>query len=506
MVTGGTLGDRWRSAAEQWPDRIAIHDARDESAWTFTDLWERMQRIGSALLHHGLRPGDRVAILSAGFGRGYLEAEQGVMAAGLVRVPIDPSTPPDELTAQLAHSQPKAIVFEPAFEEAVAVARNGSEALFPLDTPRFERLLGESGIGSLPAARPGDLASLNFTGGTTGAPKAVALTHRNLVSVVDAVNQARPLVGSDLLLNVRPMWPISGILVTIHLLGGTGIVLGGRFDAATFADEVARWRATHTSLVPTMLVRLLAGSDGPIDGLGTLRSIDIGAAGVPPGRLAEAVSRIGPWFGAVYGLTEAPWTCYRPPPDLLDGDGSWATSVGRPLGRHRIRIEGDEGALPPGEVGEVVIAGNHVMRGYWRDEAATAAAMTADGFRSGDLGRIDQAGRLHVVGRIKELIRTGGRSVQPQEVEDVIRGVSGVDDVAVVGLLDEEWGEQVVAAVVSHDPGLTADDIMRGCRSLAPHKKPRAVRFVDSLPRSHYGKVLRHELRLLLAERDEPTP
>ena len=239
----------------------------------------------------------------------------------------------------------------------------------------------------------------------------MALTHHNLMSVVREVNSARQLRPADSLLNVRPMWPISGIVVNIHLLAGSPVTLGEPFDASTFADVVAASGATMTSLVPTMLIRFLRRPEHSLIGLGSLRAIDIGAAAVPEVQMIEAVSRLGMVFGTVYGLTEAPWTCYRPPEDLVFDGENLVQSVGRPVGTHRVSID-DDGPVPTGNVGEVVISGDHVMAGYWNDRAASDRVLVREGFRTGDLGRLDHHGRLHVVGRLKEIIRTGGRSVR----------------------------------------------------------------------------------------------
>lgn len=492
-----TIAAQWKHLARTSPDRVAVVDSSG-AAWSFSRMWQRIESIGSLLLSEGLVAGDRVGILSAGFSRQYLEADHAIMAAGLVRVPIDPAAPRRDIVSQLEHAGARAILVEPDLAEKsvgldIMMFDLGSDA-FEARMKAFEHLMH-------PEVRGDRLASLNFTGGTTGAPKAVALTHRNLMSVVREVNAARPLQPDDSFLNVRPMWPISGIAVSIHLLAGSRVVLGDRFDAATFLDTVEEHSATMTSLVPTMLIRLLRETERSGDSSTSLRTVDIGAAAVPDGQIREAVSRFGPVFGAVYGLTEAPWTCYRPPEDLLTEHGSLVQSVGRPVGAHRVSINDDDGPVPLGDVGEIVIAGDHVMGGYWQNQLATDRVLGDYGFRTGDLGRFDERGRLHVVGRLKEIIRTGGRSVEPREVESIILGMTGVVEAAVIGLPDDEWGERVVAAVVRERPGPTAQEVIDACGELlAPHKRPRAVVFVESIPRSHYGKVLREELRSTLQQ------
>ncbi len=256
------------------------------------------------------------------------------MASGLVRVPIDPSAPQRDIEAQLEHAGAKAILVESGLAAQVS---EFDIMRFDLGSEELETQVAANARRALPEVRADQLASLNFTGGTTGAPKAVALTHHNLMSVVREVNSARQLRPADSLLNVRPMWPISGIVVNIHLLAGSPVTLGEPFDASTFADVVAASGATMTSLVPTMLIRLLRRPEHSLIGLGSLRAIDIGAAAVPDVQMTEAVSRFGKVFGTVYGLTEAPWTCYRPPEDLaFDGE---PRAVGRPARRDPSRLD-----------------------------------------------------------------------------------------------------------------------------------------------------------------------
>lgn len=501
-MTDTTVATLWQSVVAGMHDRVAVHDA-DASGHrtiTFGALYQRIQGFAAMLQSQGLDAGDRVAIVSSGFDRAHLEAEQGAMVGGFVRVPFDPSAHPSELRAQLAHAGVSAIVFEPQYLDLVAAARTGSEILIALGSDQTEDAMKSFPEPILPTPSPLHLASLNYTGGTTGRPKAVSITHRGYSSVIQAVNSSRPLAADDLFLNVRPMWPISGIVVAIHLLAGSPVVMGRRFDTESFLTEVQRWRPTHTSLVPTMLVRLLETPQQSLNSLASLSCVDIGAAGVPETLMREAVDRIGPVFGAVYGLTEAPWTCYRPPSDLLQADGSISTSVGRPVGDHSVSIEGN------GEdgVGEVMIAGMHVMAGYWDDPDASAAAMKGGAFRTGDIGRVDAGGSLHITGRLKEQIRTGGRSVEPREVEAVIRNIPGVKDVTVIGLPDDEWGERVAAAIVRHGSTITAEIVEVACRAaLAAHKQPRMIRFVESIPRSHYGKPLLREVITLFD--NQPT-
>jgi len=299
----------------------------------------------------------------------------------------------------------------------------------------------------------------------------------------------------DVFLNVRPLWPIAQLIPMAHLFAGATVVLR-RFDPGELADDVARSGATRSSLVPTQLVRCLDHWRDRDPRLARLQAIHVGGSRIAPVDFARALDLIGPRIGVLYGLTEAPITCYLPPQALAAAAGERLMhSVGRALPGYELRIAGADD--------EVLIRGGHVMAGYWRDGAATDAALREGWLHTGDIGELDDGGHLHIVGRLKEVIRSGSSTVIPKEVEDVLLQHPAVAEAAVIGLPDAEWGEAVTAFVV-RKPGMATSehDLVEHCRArLAGYKKPRAIRFVASLPRSHYGKVLRTQL-IAQAERD----
>jgi acyl-CoA synthetase (AMP-forming)/AMP-acid ligase II len=234
--------------------------------------------------------------------------------------------------------------------------------------------------------------------------------------------------------------------------------------------------------------------------LDALRSIDIGAASVPPETFEQALDAFGPKIGVLYGLTEASWSCYQPPSALdapPDIRRTRMTSVGRPLFGCDVMIDGESGSAPTGQVGEILIRGAHVMMGYWKRPDLTAQVLKDDWFSTGDIGRFDNGGVLSIVGRIKEVIRTGGKSVQPNEVEAALSQHPGVEEVSVVGIPEREWGE-LIAAVVVPAAGANVDEQMlkEHCAALlSPHKRPKFIQIVGELPKSHYGKVQRAKVR-----------
>ncbi len=511
------LAHYFQRLAQRQPRRVAL--VENGRMWTCADFVGRLQRLAHALHGLGLARGDRVAILLPD-AREYLETDYGVMAAGLVRVPVDPRLGRTELLAQLADAGARALVFDaadaerlvdlpadlPALRVLVQVGGVGE----PRGGPRrlaagaslyaYEALLADARAGALPPGAADDLASLNYTGGTTGRPKAVMLAHRNLLATVHNILTDRRVYPGDVFLNVRPLWPIAAVTVLAQVLGGATVVLGGRFQAERFLRLIAEHRATATSLVPTLLIRLLDQTDPRRHDLASLRTIDHGAAAIPPEVFLHALDVFGPRISVLYGQTEAPWTCYLPGADLADviRRERLIRTVGRELFGYRVVIRDDDGQpLPAGASGEITIQGDHVMAGYWQQPEATALALRDGWLYTGDLGRLEDEGYLAVVGRKKEVIRPGGNTVLPVEVEHVLLTHPAVAEAAVIGVPDREWGESVKAFVVLR-PGASAsaEELIEHCRAhLASFKKPRQVEFVAALPRSHYGKVLKAQLR-----------
>lgn len=499
----GTVAARFDAWAGQDPEAACLVD-EDGRTWTRSAYHARLSGVARVLADRGHGPGTHVAVLD-GTSRHHLDVEYAVLLAGAVRVPMDPQLTLAELAAQLRDGEVAAVALGGRCTGLAAPLRD----LLPgVDVIDVTTRAWESAVTAAtarphlagPPPGPATLASLNFSGGTTGSPKAVMLTQENLATVVGTIAGQTGAAAGPVFLNVRPLWPISAVIVLARLLGGARVVLG-RFDTATFPDLVREHGVTATSLVPTQVVRLLdAGLTSA--GLETLRVLDIGAAPLPGDARTALVAVLGGRIGVNYGLTEAPWSCYLPPGEHSTPGrvGPRAASVGRAFEGYRVRVVGHDGTeCAEGEVGEVRISGPHVMSGYWRRPDLSADALEAGWFRTGDLGRLDD-GCLSIVGRLKEVIRSGGKSVVPTEVEDVLRTHPGVADAAVVGEPDREWGEIVTAYVeLRPDHRASVADLTDHVRHrIASYKKPRVVHIVPELPRSHYGKVQKSRLPQLL--------
>jgi acyl-CoA synthetase (AMP-forming)/AMP-acid ligase II len=495
-MTVRSLLDR---CAQLWPEHSAVIEDATQRTHSFAALVRDVAAAGLRLAGLGLAPGDRVALLGDAT-YAYLLADYGAMYSGFVRVPLDPSLTVDELGNQIADAGAKILLF--GVEQAALAASVRAPAVLPIDTV--------TASGASADRRPGetadtDLASLNYTGGTTGQPKAVMLSQGNLSAAAANIVGARGMGPGDTMVNMRPLWPIAAVIVLAHLAAGGTVVLGGRFEPQRLLSLLEKYRAAATSLVPTHLTRLLKDTDPRSYKLEALRAIDVGGAAIPPETFEAALVAFGPKIGVLYGLTEAPWSCYQPPLDLAappEARARRVRAVGRPLAGCEIMIAGDHGAAPPGEAGEVLIRGPHVTQGYWQRPEITRDVLREGWFHSGDIGTLDENGRLAIVGRIKDVIRSGAKTVQPREVEAVLRQHPAVLDAAVIGLPDAEWGEIVAAGVVARpNAAISEAELIDYCRNrLAAHKRPKLVRLLDELPRSHYGKVQGAKLRTELQQ------
>jgi acyl-CoA synthetase (AMP-forming)/AMP-acid ligase II len=496
-------------SAQLWADRPALIDAANGQALSFAQMAGSSFHFGRMLRQRGLATGDRVAIL-ADASAACLIADYGAMSAGLVRMPLDPSLSVDELANQIRDGEARVVLYDA--QRAGLAKQLGDVAGIGIDLLTIDMAVADHPRADSLCAAPGDeelllssLASLNYTGGTSGQPKAVMLSHGNLCAIVQNIVMARAAGSAigpgDVMVNMRPLWPIAAVIVLAHLAAGGCVVLGGRFEPAGIVALLDEYRAAATSMVPTHLVRLLRDCPpATLRSLAALRSIDMGAASVPLDTFEQALDAFGPKIGVLYGLTEASWSCYQPPSALdvpADIRKARMTSVGRPVFGCDLMIAGEAGPAPPGQSGEILIRGAHVMQGYWKRSDLTAQVLKNDWFSTGDLGIVGEDGIVSIIGRIKEVIRTGGKSVQPNEVEEALRQYPGVEEASVVGIPDAEWGELVTAVVVSSPGAAVAESALKAhCTAvLSPHKRPKLIQIVAELPKSHYGKIQRGKVR-----------
>ena len=497
------VADVLRHQARERGGRVAIkHGSR---SLTFAELDERSSRLAQALLAAGVGPGSRVAHLD----RTAPEVVELLFAAakiGAVAVPLNWRLHPTELAAILQDAGAPLLLAGPAYT-AVAVELAGAVAhdhRVVAIGAEYERWLA-----SHPADDPGgrgasdDTVLQMYTSGTTGVPKGVLTTHRNLSAAVDS----SPLWGFDadaVSLTPLPMFHIGGIGWTfLGIWNGARTILVSEFDAAAVLDLLEGERVTNAVFVPTILQMLCAVPGSADRDYSALRSIAYGASPITTPVLKAALRTFGCALFGVYGLTETTGGVVQLDPDDHDPDGPrehLLRSAGRPLPWVELRIVDPStgGELGPRAVGEVWMRAPNVMAGYFNRPEETAAALTPEGWlRTGDGGYVDEEGHLFLTDRIKDMIVSGGENVYPIEVEEALAHHPGVADVAVIGVPDDRWGETVNALVIrAVGTTVTAEELIAFVRSrLAGYKLPRSVEFVDELPRTPSGKVLKRELR-----------
>ncbi len=488
------------NAVAAWGQRIAVRYG--ERRWSYRELNAAAAAFGGHLGSLGLVPGDRVALFMKN-GDAYPAALLGAFRGGFVAVPINAKLHPREAAYIIENSQAKAALVDAkqldsvkaASPEACAFISTGGALDAILTRPREDVFP--------PIERdPDDLAWLFYTSGTTGKPKGAMLSHRNLIAMsVNCLADICAFRPHDRLLHAAPLSHGSGLYLIPALSRGAENIIDadGSFDPDRILRFVANEGVTVLPfLAPTMIVRLLDADSATHTP--TLRSMIYGGAPIHVEHLRAALRRFGPVLTQLYGQGEAPMTISYLPDWAHDGaDDETLRSAGFIRSGVEARILGADGAaLACGEAGEIAVRGDVVMRGYWRNESANASALADGWLRTGDIGRIDTRGLLHILDRRHDTIISGGSNIYPREVEDVLTRHPGVKEAIVFGLPDREWGESVAAAVVVHDGhrGLNAETLITFCKDhLASFKKPKRIEFLRGLPKNAYGKVLRRELR-----------
>jgi fatty-acyl-CoA synthase len=482
-------------ASRLFPSRVGVIDGA--SQWTYAEYSARCHRQAHALASLGVRPGDRVAWL-CGNTHELLEAYFGVLLAGAVLLPLNIrlSAPElrfcvDDAGAGVLFRHPDQIDLEHPVQTIVVgeeyEALLAAQPATPFDTPPVDE--------SAPA-------ELFYTSGTTGDPKGVVLTHRNLY--LHAIHSAltNALSGDDVILHTISLFHVNGWGTPHYVTGLGGVhVLLPRFAPEEVLRLVAEHRVTRLFLVPTMVQSLL--SSPALDGtdLSSLKQISIGGAPTPPSMLADAEDRFGCEVICGYGMTESSPTLTR----SLDKPGeprsrARRVTTGLPiLGVDARVLDDDDREVPWDGVtpGEICARSNHVMQGYWNRPEETAEALRGGWLRTGDIGVVDPDGYITIVDRKKDLIVSGGENVSSVQVENALAAHPAVLEVAVVGMPDDRWGE-VPRAWVALRPGASATEaeLITWVRDrLAHFKAPKQIVFVDELPKGGTGKILKQELR-----------
>jgi long-chain acyl-CoA synthetase len=488
-----------REQAERRGDHVAVRAA--DRALTYAQLDERSSRLAQALRTLGVREGSRVAHLDR-TGTEVVELLFATSKLGAVIVPLNWRLAPPELRTIVGDARPRVVIAGATYADVAADLAREPEVVVLGDA--YERLIAaHEAIDPGVRGAPGDTVLQMYTSGTTGVPKGVLTTHRNLAAAAASSTLWR-FDRESISMTPLPMFHIGGIgWAYLGLWNGATTILVRDFVPEAVLATLERERVTNAVLVPTMLQRLTEVEGAAEGNYSALRSIAYGASPITTPVLKAALRTFRcPLFG-IYGLTESTGGVVQLDPDDHDPDGPrerLLRAAGRPLPWVELRVVDPKTGTDraPGEIGEVCLRAPNVMAGYFERPRETTAALTPDGWlRTGDGGYLDEEGYLFLTDRIKDMIVSGGENVYPAEVEEVLAHHPDVAEVAVIGVPDERWGETVKALVVPR-PGSTptVDELVAFARErLAGYKLPRSIEFVAELPRSATGKVLKRELR-----------
>ncbi len=488
---------RWRANAA--PNRLAV--LFEGRSVKYAELDSLADRLASALAACQLKPGDRVATHL----HSSIEAIaliHAVARVGAVLVPLNTRLTASERTRQMSLVEPQLLVVDNQTVSADGDSKP-QEIRTLADLVSHEPQCGQESQTPRPSPpQPGNpqVQSIIFTSGTAGTPKGVQLTFDNHFWSATASAYHLGVDTNDRWLSCLPLYHVGGLAVVFRsCLYGTAIVLQRSFDLEQFQRSLRQDEVTLTSLVPTMLHRLLSSSP-PTDWPQSLRMVLLGGAAAPADLLNAANEAAVP-VAATYGLTE---TASQVATALPAEVRRKPDSVGRPLLFTETRIaDADGNTLPNGQIGEILVRGPQVMAAYFRNPAATDSALRDGWLYTGDMGRLDADGDLYVVQRRTDMIVSGGENIYPAEVEAALREHPAVADVCVVGLTDAEWGQRCAAAVqLRAGETLSRDALLSFSRTrLAGYKQPAAnlIRFVDSLPQTASGKIARQEVKRQLA-------
>jgi fatty-acyl-CoA synthase len=499
MLVPLTTRDFLERGATVFADRIAVVDepaapGGSVGALTFAEVHARAQALAAGLDALGIAPGERVAIVSPNAAR-MLDVLYGATASGRVVVPINYRLGADEVAYVVEHSGASLLLVDPELDESLAAVRAPRRLVLG---PESDAVLLRPGVEPRTWADADEnaTATINYTSGTTARPKGVELTHRNIWLSATLLALHTGVTDRDVYLHTVPLFHANGwgLPFSLAALGVPQVILR-KVDGAEVLRRVAEHGVTLCGGAPTVLDMVIAAAADlprPRPGAGAVRILCGGAP--PPTRTIAALEAALHWeFMQIYGLTEtAPLlvTNRARREDVAAGDDERRRRLvrtGAPALGVDLRIARD---------GEVLARGNHVLKSYWREPVATAAALAGGWLHTGDAGRLDD-GHLAVTGRKKDMIITGGENVASIEVEDRLHSHSGVAEAAVIGVPHPKWGETVKAVVVANGaPPVTAEELIAFARAgLAHYKCPTSVDFVDALPRTVTGKVQKFVLR-----------
>lgn len=509
-----TLADLPRHGAALHGPRTAV--VFEGTRLTYADLNQRANRGAHALLALGVRPRERIAILSDNSLR-YLETYLAAAKLGVSVTPLNTRLSDAELEYIVADSEAVALVAGDGYENRALALLSAAPAVrlgISLDNDVDGFLSYEGALAQACADEPDperyqvsedDLAVLMYTGGTTGTPKGVMLTHRNIMTATIATVLQAGFTKDDATCFVLPIFHVSWWPILSLLLVGGKVAIVRRPDPGEILRLVQDERCTHLNMVPTLYSLLLDADPAGSYDLSSLAVLSYAGSPMPVEVLKRAIGVLGPIFLQGYGATETaggPITMLMPEDHHLDGpDAALLASAGKAAICAEVKVvDGNDKRVGPGQIGEVCARGEHIMAGYWKNPELTAKALHGGWYHTGDLGYLDERGFLFLTDRKSDMIITGGENVYPTEVENVLYSHPAVLECSVVAAPDERWVEIVHAVVVLRDgPPVSAEELIEHChRSLAGYKCPKKVTFVVALPKTAVGKISRKAIKELV--------
>ena len=506
------VGTFFTKSARTFPERLAI--AYGDYELTYHQANARINRLANALRRLGVQRGSNVAILLHNCPQ-FIEILFACFKAGIGTVPLNFRLHPKECAFIIDNSEAVAVFLGDDFKDSLYALKREmpkvkhyvcvSEPLAGMIS--YETLLqGQSTAFIDEKVERDDLAWLFYTSGTTGRPKGAMLTHHVLMMMtMNFYADISPLGPEDVILHAAPLSHGSGLygIPNVAKAAANVILHTKSFEPKAVFETIERRRVTNMFVAPAMIKRLVTSPEIGRYDLSSIRCINYGGAPIYEEDLKEAVRKMGQVFVQLFGQAESPMTItyLRKEEHLLEGTEEQMkrlTSAGIPRTDLEVQIfDSKDRELPPGEMGEIVVRGEVVMKGYWRNPEATAETMRGGWLHTGDLGIMDERGYVYILDRAKDMIISGGENIYSREIEDVIIKHPAVYEVAVIGVPDEKWGE-AVKAIVSLREGKKATDeeIINFCKEhLASYKKPKSVDFIEAIPKNPYGKVLKRELR-----------
>ena len=507
------IGTLLTKSAQTFPQNLAV--ACGSRRWTYARFNERANRLAHAFRRLGVRPGDHVAILMHNLPE-MLESMFACFKLGAAAVPINFRLHPNEFAFVIDHSESEVVVISSEFNAPISQIKDRLPRVRQVvtiaeaqgDMLHYETLIrAERAAFDDVDVDPDDVAWVFYTSGTTDQPKGALLTHRSLLAMTMNfyADICQGLGPDDVALHAAPLSHGSGLyaLPNVGKAAANIIPETVSFDPDQVLEAIEEYRVTNLFAAPTMVKRLVESPALHRYDLRSLKTLNYGGGPMLAEDLRVAIEKLGPCLVQLYGQGESPMTITCLPhrdhvPDGTPEQIKRLSSVGFARTDVEVRILDDEGyELPAGAIGQIVTRSDLVMKGYWRNPDATAAALKDGWLHTGDVGYMDEDGYVFLLDRSKDLIISGGENIYPREIEEVLVRHPAVFEVAVIGVPHPEWGEAVKAVVVPK-PGcdVSGEELIDFCKGrIASFKKPGSVDFVEELPKNNYGKIVKNLIR-----------